>query len=62
MDANKNMLNFLEKISSKGETGILFNEIKEQSQTAMSIWSKSGGIVLKSVFSKLTTFGLFLIS
>ena len=29
-DANKNMLNFLEKVSLKGEIGSLFNEIKAQ--------------------------------
>ena len=48
MDANKNMLNFLEKISPKGETGLLFNEIKEQHIHSFQVQNK-----IDSMFSSI---------
>lgn len=45
MDANKNMLNLLDRLSSKGEIGILFNEIKNQHIHSFQVQNKIDSMV-----------------
>lgn len=45
IDANKNMIDLLEKISSKGEIGSLFNEIKNQHIHSFQIQNKIDSMI-----------------